>query len=43
MSKTRKRSESDMPAVYTGRRLKGREVTGVRPETGRSTPEQAEA
>lgn len=40
---TRKRSESNKSAVYKGRRLKGREVTAVRPETGRSIREQAEA
>ncbi len=43
VSKTRRRSESDKFAVYKERRLKGRGVTGMRPETGRSTPEQAEA
>ena len=41
--KTPKRSESNKSAACKGRRLKGREVTGVRPETGRSIREQAEA
>ena len=43
VSKTRRRSESDKSAACKGRRLKGREVTGVRPETGRSIRGQAEA
>ena len=38
-------SESDKPAALRsqGRRLKGREVTGMRPETSRSIPGQDEA
>lgn len=42
-AKTRKRSESNKSAACKGRRLKGREVTALRPETGRSIRGQAEA
>lgn len=38
------RSESNMRVLLkVARRLKGRGVTGARPETRRSNPEQAEA
>lgn len=38
-----RRSESDKPASNEGRGMKVPEVTGLRPEAVRSTPEQAEA
>jgi len=32
------RSESNMPAIYEGRRMKMRVVTWIRPESDRSNP-----
>ena len=37
------RRETKLPAIYERRGVKMPEVTGVRPETGRSNPEQGEA
>ena len=36
-------SESEKPAVYEGHGVKVPQVTGVRPEAGRSIPGQGEA